>query len=150
MVPDRLELQPQFVMNNNVDIVGRQILEFDESNNSFGRLVPTDIYSINKLRSWRNPINRVTVMYKTILIKKFKYRNIRGYEDYDLWLRSLNNPDIVLMNMPNTLVNVRARSQMYTRRVGFDYSLGELRFRFATSKYSKSFTRRRQRVYRGH
>lgn len=138
MVPNRLELQKKFIQNNNVDVIGGQIREFDENNNWCERLVPTDIQSIKKLIPWRNPMNHVTVMYKTHLIKKYKYRNINGYEDYDLWFRLLNNPKVKFVNLKTNLVDVRAGSQMYLRRTGLTYALGEIRFRFVTSKYSEN------------
>ena len=85
MVANRLELQRDFLLKNNVDIFGGQIREFDEGGNWCERSVPTDIISIKRLLPWRNPVNHVTAMYRTDLIKKFKYRNIKGYEDYELW-----------------------------------------------------------------
>lgn len=138
MVPNRLEVQKEFIVKNQVDVIGGQIREFDENNNWCERLVPTDIQSIKKLIPWRNPMNHVTVMYKTNLIKQYWYRNISGYEDYDLWFRLLKNPKVKFVNLKNNLVDVRGGSQMYLRRAGLTYALGELRFRFVTSRYSEN------------
>jgi len=138
MVPNRLELQKHFIERNEVDILGGQIREFDETGNWRERLVPSEMHSILKMLPWRNPMNHVTVMYKTSLIRQYEYRNIPGYEDYDLWYRLCKNPDIKFVNMKNTLVDVRGGSQMYARRVGLRYAMGEFYFRWLSASFSHS------------
>ena len=141
MVSDRLEVQVDFIKSNDLDVLGGQIREFDEIGNYLERTVPVGLQAIKKMLPWRNPLNHVTVMYRSSLIKRYKYRDIKGYEDYDLWMRLLSGPNVKISNIPNILVEVRAGSRMYSRRVGITYALNELNFRVATSKYSKSFIR---------
>lgn len=136
MDPKRIETQMNFVEGKNFDLVGGQIREFDEQNNILERLVPFEKNSIKKMLPWRNPFNHVTVMYRTNLINTFKYRNIPGYEDYDLWFRVINNPTINICNIDSILVHVRAGNLMYRRRSGISYAMRELYFRLMSAKFS--------------
>lgn len=138
MLPNRIKLQTDFVAQNRVDVLGGQIVEFDEKGILKERRVPNEADAIRKMLPWRNPINHVTVMYKAALIKHHRYRDMPGYEDYDLWYRLLSDKNIVFKNINERLVDVRAGSAMYRRRVGIIYAVGEIRFRMATSKYSEN------------
>ena len=141
MVPDRLQIQVDFIKIDDLDVLGGQIREFDDTGIYLERTVPLDLQAIRTMLPWRNPLNHVTVMYKSSLIKKYKYRDITGYEDYDLWMRLLSEPDIKISNIPNILVDVRAGSQMHSRRVGVRYAVNEIYFRIATSQYCNNFIR---------
>lgn len=132
----RIETQMSFIQKGPVDLVGGQIREFDNQNNSWERRVPNSIEGIKKMLPWRNPLNHVTVMYRRELINAYRYRDIPGYEDYDLWYRVLQNPKIILYNIDSILVNVRTGVAMYGRRSGLNYAIREYRFRALTAKYS--------------
>ena len=92
---DRFEKQiKEFINDENLDIVGSNILEFDKTieNIIARRIVPSTHQEIVKYSKRRNPFNHMTVMYKkTSVLNAGNYRLVHGlgYEDYDLWVRML-------------------------------------------------------------
>lgn len=138
MQKNRIMEQVNYLKNNSIDVLGAQIEEFDDLKNNFNRNVPLNIEDIKKRLPWRNPFNHVTIIYKTSVIKSYLYRDIPGYEDYDLWYRLLQNVDMKVANLDIVLVKVRVGLEMYGRRSGLDYAIRELRFRSYTAKYSSN------------
>jgi hypothetical protein len=138
MQKNRIMDQVSYLKNNSIDVLGAQIEEFDELKNNFNRNVPLNIEDIKKRLPWRNPFNHVTIIYKTSVIKSYLYRDIPGYEDYDLWYRILKNADLKVANLDVVLVRVRVGLEMYGRRSGFSYAVRELKFRKSTAKYSSN------------
>lgn len=137
-VQNRFEKQMDFIKKHDVDILGGQIEEFDEKNNSHLRMVPLKTADIRKRLPKRNPFNHVTIAIKTSLLQQFPYRNIKYFEDYDLWFRLLGNRDLTAINMEETLVKVRAGEGMMKRRSGLLYAILEFRFRKETYVYAPS------------
>ena len=105
-LPDRLEKQIHYMQKNpHIDIVGGQLEIIDEKNNTLGyRRYATDPITISKNSICANPLAHPTVFFRKELINVLKeYRNIPGCEDYDLWLRAIQNgakpanlPDVIL------------------------------------------------------
>ena len=134
---DRFEKQIRFIETNRVDVLGGQIEEFDDNGITGYRDVPLSHIEIFKRLPFRNPLNHVSVAMKTELLIKFGYRNVQLFEDYDLWYRLFNEDGLIVRNMADTLVKVRAGKNMINRRSGFYYAYAELRFRIITHQKSK-------------
>lgn len=129
-VPDRFQRQLDFFRENDVDVLGGQIIEFDEPMKTAiaYRYVPTTDEQIKSFAKTRNPMNHMTVMYKKSVIESVGgYRNILYFEDYDLWVRLILN-GAIFANLSEVLVHVRAGNSMLSRRGGIKYAKLELNF----------------------
>lgn len=127
---DRFEKQMIFLQNHpEIDVVGGQIMEFDENMNvSLGsRIVPTDHEEIIRLAKKRNPMNHMTVIYKKEMVLK-----VGGYtfpkiaEDYHLWVKMLM-AGMRFANLSDYLVKVRTGKSFFDRRRGYDYMKYEIK-----------------------
>jgi glycosyltransferase involved in cell wall biosynthesis len=118
---DRFEIQiREFRDDEQLDIVGSHILEFDKSIDNIlaRRIVPLSHDEIVKFSKKRNPYNHMTVMYKKkSVIEAGNYRHVYGlgYEDYDLWVRMLMN-GCKAKNIDDFLVHARTGVDMFKRR----------------------------------
>lgn len=114
--------------NSSIDIVGGQIIEFDNDPNDIDaciRQVPTDHNDIYNYARLRNPINHMTVMFKrSAVLEAGNYQHAPLYEDYDLWVRMLMK-GYKFANMNEILVYARAGDKMYQRRGGLSYARQE-------------------------
>lgn len=87
---DRFEKQVKFLTNENLDLVGGQIIEFGNNFNDIisERKVPITHQEIIRFMKFRSPFN-----HPTILFKKKVFDSINGYdvkifpEDYDFFVR---------------------------------------------------------------
>ncbi len=152
-LPTRFEKQLEVFKNNeNVDIVGSNITEFDETmvNKTSERIVPEKDADIKKRAKKRNPMNHMTVAYKKdAVIKAGNYQDMMYFEDYYLWIRMMIN-NCKFYNVQETLVNVRGGNDMIKRRGGkkyfkpiinFEKKLLELKF-ISKIEYLKNVTQR--------
>lgn len=131
-VPQRMEIQVEFMKDHpNIDVVGGGITEFRvDPNEPKQRLrqVPLTLSAITKFAQLRNPMNHVTVMFrKQSVLKVGNYRSFPGFEDYNLWVRMIQN-SATFTNLSDVLVRVRIGNAMVTRRKGLDYIIREYRF----------------------
>ena len=64
---------------------------------------------------WRNPINHPTVALnrKRVLLTG-SYRNVLGFEDWDLWLR-IHKRGGILANLPEVLVKQKLTKNLERR-----------------------------------
>lgn len=122
--PDRFKKEINFVLENpEAVVVGGQVKDFDCSiDNIVGeRIVPTTFDEILKNAPLRNPMNHPTVMFKVKKIKEVGgYPNIKGFEDYALWVNLLIQNNIIL-NSNDVYVYMRTNDDTYKRRGGFLY-----------------------------
>jgi glycosyltransferase involved in cell wall biosynthesis len=91
--PERLEKQYHFLISNpDIAVIdGRQAF-IDETGNQTG-LFNSDIIgseTIKQKMPWHNCMGHPSVMMRAEVIKAYPYRKV-VYEDYDLWLRMLND-----------------------------------------------------------
>lgn len=128
--PERLELQIAYLIEHpDVAVVGGQITEFIGSpTNVVGeRIVPEKSDEVATYLKSRCPMNLVTVMFR-----KDKIKEAGGFidwyceEDYYLWVRMAER-GMTFANLPQTLVDVRVGSEMYSRRGGWRYFRSEER-----------------------
>lgn len=119
----RFEKQlPLIQKNNNLDVVGGQISEFDdELEVTTRRIVPITHEKIIEFSRMRSPINQPTVIFrKSSVLQTGNYSNLNVMEDYDLWMRMIENK-MVFHNIDEDLVYMRAPKDMYQRRGGVQY-----------------------------
>lgn len=126
-VENRFEQQLLFFENNDVDILGGNISEFenDENNIVSYRNVPSSHSEIIKYIKKRCPFNHMTVMFKKHAIEKAGgYLDLHYNEDYYLWVRMLK-ANCKFANIPSVLVNVRTGKGQFSRRGGYKYFKSE-------------------------
>lgn len=136
-VPDRFERQVDFLESHpEVDVVGGHFAEFsdDPDDVEFIREVPTEPDAVERMARFRSPMNEVTVMFRRdAVLSAGNYRSVDRMEDYDLWVRMLQN-GCVLANIDAVLVKVRAGEEMFARRGGLEYAREEFRQQTALFK----------------
>lgn len=135
-VKDRFEKQLDVIAKTNVDVLGSNITEYDETmKNKFGlRKVPQTEYDIAKYSKRRNPMNHMTVCFKkSKVIEAGNYQDMKGFEDYYLWIRMIKM-GFSFYNIQESLVNVRAGESMVGRRGGKGYLLQTIKFEKALKK----------------
>ena len=128
-LPHRFELELALLQRRpQVGVVGSDIIEFDPDGREAARsrCLPPDVAGLRRYARIRNPMNHPSVMFRRSVIGAIGgYRDIRGFEDYALWVRCLVE-GIELANIPEPLVQVRAGSAQLARRRGLDYARAEL------------------------
>lgn len=129
-LPDRFEKQLKCFENDaDLGVIGGQIADFDgDLQHVTGRrVVPCRHESIVRFMKSRNGMNHVTVMMrKSDLLKAGNYQSLSWFEDYHLWVRMIMSGSR-LMNLPDTLVMVRAGKGQIDRRGGWNYFRHEVR-----------------------
>lgn len=124
----RLERQLQFLNDNpGVAAVGGYMREILPDGSNRVRKVPESPEEIRSYAKYRSPINHPTSMYRREVAEAVGgYRDLRSMQDYDLWVRMLND-GYVLVNLPEVLVESRVDEGWYARRGGIDYAKLELK-----------------------
>lgn len=128
-VPDRFVKQTHFLQTNHeVAVVGGYMREIDSgSDRSYIRKVPTDPEQIRSRAKFRSPLNHPTVMFRKEAVKNVgSYRDLRSMQDYELWVRLLNE-GYTLANIPEVLVETNIKEDLYERRGGLQYGALEYR-----------------------
>ncbi|MDO4433503.1 MAG: glycosyltransferase [Alysiella sp.] len=132
-VPQRFAVQAAYWQRNpDIAVLGGQIAEFDTlpENAQNSRCVPHTHHDIALYARKRNPINHMTVAFKkSAVLAAGNYRHAPLYEDYDLWVRMLQN-GCQFANLPETLVYARAGDAMYQRRGGWAYACREIKMQW--------------------
>jgi glycosyltransferase involved in cell wall biosynthesis len=125
--PDRFERQATFIRHHDVDAVGGQILEVEADGTPVAmKLVPCEHTAILRFMPFRNPMNHMTVMFRTEAVRAAGgYPRIYLKEDYGLWA-SLARDRRRLANLDGTLVRATAGIGMYRRRGGLKNALSEI------------------------
>ena len=120
---DRFEKQLNIINEQNVDIVGSNILEFDGNIDNIisRRDVPSTFEAIKEYAKKRNPFNHMTVMYKkAAVLKAGNYKEFLWFEDYNLWIRMIVS-GAKMYNINEALVYARTGTAMFERRGGLKY-----------------------------
>lgn len=131
-VSNRLEAEFSFIINHtNIGAVGSYVAEFDSDPQFVNsvRTVPVESEDIKKFAQLRSPMNHPSVLLRKSAVERAGgYIDFEKLEDYHLWVRMILN-DIVLANIPEPLVLMRAGDGMYKRRGGFKYLKGYFNLR---------------------
>ena len=133
---DRFKKQLELT-NKNFDVIGSNILEIDKIGNlpKLTKNIPVTNQEIRKYLKLRNPINHMTVFYKTKLIKSVGgYPNIYLREDYGLWAK-LVKEGAVFHNIDEVLVHVSGGENLYKRRRGLKNAIAELKLQLLLYQY---------------
>ena len=121
---NRFEEQLKILLANiNIDVVGCNVLEYDENMKRVlcEKRVPQYSEEIKKFAEKRNPINHPTVMFKkSAILDCGSYEDCRYFEDYYLWVKLLKN-GYSFYNIQKPLYKFRAGKTMYERRGGIAY-----------------------------
>ena len=120
---DRFEKQLKIFKEKNVDAVGSNITEYDETmtNITSHRIVPKLDKDIKKMAKSRNPINHMTIAFKKqAVIDSGNYLDMMYFEDYYLWVRMMSK-GYAFYNIQETLIDVRGGNDMIKRRGGKKY-----------------------------
>ncbi len=120
---NRFEKQINYLNENDVDIVGSSIIEYD--NNMTQKLdiknVPVTNEEIQNYILKRNPLNHMSVCFKkNKVLDAGNYLPMDFFEDYYLWCRMLLN-GAKFYNFEEPLMDVRAGLSMVNRRGGIHY-----------------------------
>lgn len=135
-MPGRCEKQLNAINEKEADIVSGTLLEFDSSIEYACTLkeLPSTHEDIIKYARRRNPFNHPCVMYKKVLIESVDmYRDVKLFEDYDLWIRALR-AGAVGYNIKEPILYMRAGRGMYDRRGGAEYVRRGIAFRWKIYK----------------
>ena len=118
-VNNRFETEMNFMLNNpTIDVLGSSIYEFKERIDEKDirlKNMPTgaEVYTYAKKR---NPLNHMTVcMKKSSVLKVGNYSSQKMLEDYELWVRMINN-GMKLENINTPLVYARIGNGFEERR----------------------------------
>lgn len=134
----RFERQYRFLEENQqTDLVGSFSGEFTDSINKITnkKKVPERHEDIVSFAKFRNPINHPTVMCKReAILQAGNYKTVPNFEDYDLWVRMLDN-GCIMRNIPEILVYSRTGYDFYQRRGGLNYLRTEIQFQTRLYKY---------------
>ncbi len=88
---DRFQKQYEHLLNNNLDIVGGQIIEFGENVNDVisERKVPLEHNEIVKFLKTRSPFSHPTIIFKKEVFDKIEGYDVKVFpEDYDFFVRA--------------------------------------------------------------
>jgi len=91
-LPNRIECEIEFILNNNLDMTAALKIEIDENNNiieakKLMKMLPNDVAFLLPYGCF---LTHPSVIFKKSVIEELGgYRNISSAEDYDLWLRML-------------------------------------------------------------
>jgi glycosyltransferase involved in cell wall biosynthesis len=114
--------------NPDVVIVGSSVEEIERDGRLVGvRMPPITHHEILDFVKRRNPFNHMTVAFRASFVKSVGgYPDVYLREDYALWSICLSKGAIGL-NIRKALVTANAGMEMYYRRGGLRYALGEFR-----------------------
>ena len=109
------------------DVVGSWVTEIDEREVPLcTRRVPEDHDHIKNLCKYRNPMNHMSIAFRTDQVKSVGgYPEIYKREDYGLWAMLLNQ-GALFANIQVPLVLASAGDTQYARRSGLRYIGGEI------------------------
>lgn len=129
--PNRFEKQIKCLEKNpRIALLGTWIKEFSKDKNKPDTItkLPCEHQEIVEFAKSRNPFRHMTVFFKKqAVLDSGNYRDFLWFEDYDLWVRSLQK-GYEVANLPEFLVDVRADNDMFARRGGWKYLKQDLKF----------------------
>lgn len=131
--PERLEVQYRALIRNpEVVVLGSWVEEFDTTGKrrNLVRKVPATGGQILDFLKFRNAFNHQSVVLnREEVISVGGYREVSGFEDYDLWLRLAGVKDSsAFRNVPVVLVDARVGMRHLDRRRGRNYARAEIEF----------------------
>lgn len=133
-MPQRFEKQLSYLqIHPEVDVVGSWVAEFSTTPAQVisVRCVPETHQAIWQFAHFRNPMNHPTVMFrKAKVLQAGGYRHMPAFEDYDLWVRMLQQ-GACFHNLQECLLWFRLNANAFRRRGGWRYIAAEIDFQKA-------------------
>lgn len=131
-LPYRCEEQLKLFENDpELGITSSNVSEFSGNPDNIvgSRDLPQSHDEIVEYSKKRNPFNHPSVMFKKSEVQEVGgySEEYRFFEDYDLWVRMLNN-GVKAHNSPEPLLKMRVSDDMYRRRGGGRYARNLLKF----------------------
>lgn len=118
-VDNRMEYQYEFMEKHpTITMVAGDKENIDENSKKIpgGRIIHVDDKHLEKMLKYGNPIVHPSVMIrKSVFNILHGYRDIRGGEDYDLWLRMLTNGNKISVLYEPPILLYRIRNNSITR-----------------------------------
>lgn len=137
-IPTRCErLLSTLLDKPNCDVIGSYEVEFENDiNNEFAiHKVPEESEKISEMMKKRCSILHPTVLYKrTSVLKAGNYRNVKLYEDYDLFMRMIRKYNMNSYNIPENLYYIRINDDFFKRRGGLKYMNTAISFKYKQFK----------------
>lgn len=128
----RFEKQLDYLIKHpNIKLIGSNTIEFiDNINNHISnRIMPENNAEIIEYSKTRNPFVHPSIMtYKDVILKSGNFRNYYLCEDYDMWVRILEN-GYEAYNIQENLVYMRVSKDFYKRRGGIKYCKAIVKFK---------------------
>ena len=123
-LPQRMEIQIPYLLENDLDVVGGQIEEFS-SEGSAGRIhsYPIQPEEIKQFAKKRCPLGHPSVLFKksSILDSGNYSSKMVNQQDYELWIRVIAC-GFLLGNVPQVVLKMRVDEDLYkNRRRGWKY-----------------------------
>lgn len=131
-LPDRFLIQVrEFEKNPSLSLLSGTVGEFSDDPEKIDscRKLPLTHNEIVKFSKIRNPFNHPAVMFKkSVVLNAGNYRDFQGFEDYDLWVRILQQGNLS-ENLAKMVVKMRTGEGMHKRRGGMKYLLNYRRLK---------------------
>lgn len=107
--PTRLAKQLDYMLNDNLDVIGSNVELIDENDNVIGnKYFPEKDLKIRKKIYYANPLAHPSIMYKkSVILSNAGYLNGKVSEDYDLWIRLMRDKSIKFYNIQENLTKYR-------------------------------------------
>jgi glycosyltransferase involved in cell wall biosynthesis len=133
VIPTKFEKQVKFLQEHpEVDILGSNAVEFlDRIDNVIStRIMPESNEEIIKFARKRCPLIQPTAIFKKeSVIKAGNYQSARIAEDYDLYIRMIQN-GCKFHNLQEVLCYVRTNKEFFKRRGGIKYAIIIMKFKY--------------------
>ncbi|SMN01887.1 putative glycosyltransferase [uncultured Candidatus Thioglobus sp.] len=127
-LPNRFEKQLAVFENNDIDVCGAWVGEFEEDETQIVsyRKTPERHDDIVKFAKSRSPVNHPTTMYKKAsVLSAGNYSELRSSQDFNLFIRLIMD-GAKIYNIQKPLVNMRmGNGQLETRRGGVKQAIFE-------------------------
>lgn len=134
VVQDRIEKQLScFVKDPKLGMVGSFEAEFIENISNVVSIhrVPEKNDEIRAFMRRRCAVLHPTVIFrKSDVIRSGNYRDVRLYEDYELFARMIFDAKVKCYNIPECLYYIRTSEDFYERRGGIQYAKTVLNFKW--------------------
>ena len=143
-LPARFKKQMDYLQqNSSVDVLASIVTLIDENGQATGTwLADTKNISEKEIREQlpkNNCIAHPSVMGKAAIFKQFRYDLAQSQsEDYDLWLRMMDD-GVIIHKLAEPLLRHRILSSSFTRtyKKNVFWKIGETQLRFAWQKFRK-------------
>jgi glycosyltransferase involved in cell wall biosynthesis len=119
----------KFIINDKLILLGTNVELIDSESKVFNRNreIPITNNEIRKVIIFKNPFNHPSVVFRKHYVQKVGgYSDLYLYEDWFLWFKLAQLPDVEFENLPQKLLKYRIRT--FNDRHGFKIIKAEYKF----------------------